>query len=247
VTTIGQAEMNMVGTSFAAPQVASMGVYAMEQYRCKNGEDHQKALQETRAALMASAIRPITVAPEPGELCGGQQCQTGVYRLITGSSSNAWEQRRWAAGAGGVDAGTLQRVIGNDCATHGPENMGGSSGTLDILFPEDAPPPDPTRKRVFFPEQEGDELRCRVAIAWQPLPSCNGTSCSESKGFDIDMCLYTPDEQLLGCAASWDNNYEFMDVDCPREEHYLLEIIPYAGMPGAEATVGYAGALAWPV
>lgn len=60
------------------------------------------------------------------------------------------------------------------------------------------------------------------------------------------MCLRrNATGQWIGCASSWDNNYEYLNVPCYANEGYTVEILPYWGTSHTTAKVGMAFMGTW--
>jgi len=65
--------------------------------------------------------------------------------------------------------------------------------------------------------------------------------CTEAQGYDFDVCLRRASTgQWIGCAASYDNNYEYLDVPCYSNEMWYIDIMPYWGTNHTTAKVGWA-------
>jgi len=212
------------GTSFAAPQVAGLAAYAMRWARCLYGG--QTAVQVARALLIASSDRQVSVKDNHGN-------PPQAYRLITGLAS--YDDRRWAAGAGAVNAGRLKYLMGSYACAPSSYVF---AGWIDPNDPRHVPPYG-THTTGGNP---GELRRCRFALTWPPHPSCAEYQCNESRGHDLDLLLYTAAGQFVGSANSYDNNYEFMDIDCPAATQLQWFVNDYAdpGAPGVHvAVVGY--------
>lgn len=197
----------VIGTSYAAPQAAALAAYAMRHTRCRWGYS-QLAVQGARALLIASADRQVTVTPPVSELCGQPPapCPARTYRLVTGEAGA--NERRWAAGAGAVSASRLAHLVPSFCvwSPHIVTGFFDPNGSLEPL-----PGYHQTGGRP------GETRRCRFALAWPPNPSCPEGTCvpgGDYRGHDLDIYVWAGG-QLLSHAASFDNNYEFMDFDCP--------------------------------
>jgi len=221
------------GTSFAAPQVAALAAYAMREAKCIHPKDSLLAVEDARAMIIASATMPVTVRS-----LGGQDA---VWPLITGNAR--YDERRWAAGAGGVAADSLAWMMDAKCTSEGV-NPSANHGGIKVYFDPDEPPPV---QKTRVNTGSGVDIRCRAAIAWNPLPSCSGipgvypVECNEGQGFDFDLCIVDKDSgQVMGCAASWENNYEYLNVPCQANRRYELQIYPFWGTPHQTARVGWA-------
>ena len=191
------------------------------------------AVEAARALIIASSTRNITVKSLSG--------QAQSWPLVTGNA--LYNERQWAAGAGGVDAGRMSLVMNQQRCTTPGHHPGGSYGGVTVDFDPDNPP-GVTKIPVETGHAQGS-IRCRLAIAWNPLPNCSGAppnvSCTDGQGFDFDLCLtHGPTGQLMGCASSWENNYEYMNVPCYPDTWYWVEIYPFWGTPHNLARLGWA-------
>jgi hypothetical protein len=169
----------------------------------------------------------------------------GVYTPLTTGIAK-YNEKKWAAGAGGVRADVLSDLMGSRCTTSGtPIPVGASFGGIDLHFPEGGGSPPPDTKDVDPYVPGAVDIRCRYAIAWQPEPQSCGTppniNCTENQGYDIDFCVtQAADGVLLGCASSWQNNYEFMEFQTQNHRVLRMAIYGYSGLPGHTAKVGWA-------
>lgn len=119
---------------------------------------------------------------------------------------------------------------------------GGSDYGAGDIGPFPAPPDlQPTATGTFQTGGAiGQTRRCRFALAWPPSTDCVEHSCVESRGPDLDVCLFDSSGHDLGCAASWDNNYELLDVSCPAASTVTWQIYGSSNVAHPSVPTGWA-------
>jgi hypothetical protein len=236
------------GTSFAAPQVAGLAAYALRQALAEQPTTRIKAQQATRAMVMASARHnPLTWYYSGwGTPAGAGSAWISTWgsarsRLNTGNDVSK-DPRYYRDGAGAVDAYALVKLL--------PSGTPGNRwwGSDDVHFPPGGEMPPsvktPNRPWPVTPPTEG-EGRYRFALAWHPYVNCTEPgSCNQwGRGFDFDVCMfkYVPGgtDELVGCSASWDNNYELIDTNMLKNgTAYYNRIYAFSGVPGEDVARG---------
>jgi hypothetical protein len=226
------------GTSIAAPQVAGYAAYAYRAASQLYPNDRMKTLQATRAMVIASArhnVKSYYYADWPSLDPSWPNSHTWARsRLITGGQVNsAYDQRLHRDGAGMVDGHALGVML--DSVEGVTPTPWVDAGHID--FPTGGTPPEIIKPEFKWPDPQppGTIGRVRFALTWHPYA---GEAHQSGQGYDLDFCLHrATDDQLVACAQSWDNNWEFMDVDMKADgTYYYVKIRPWSGVGGTRVT-----------
>ncbi len=229
------------GTSFATPQVAGLAAYVMRATLQAYPSSRAQAQQAARAILMASARHNPKVYYYPNwPATSGWTWQRSVLR--TGSSDARTDSRVHRDGAGAVDAKAMAKILPKGPGTRRPQ-----WGSWTITIPPAGEGMPSTTKIPFkwpLPHTTGYG-RVRIAITWNPYVQCSGpTDCSTwGQGYDIDLCYYEDrggNDLLMGCANSWDNNYEFIEHEMKKDgTPYYSKIVWYSAKPSTQVTYSH--------
>lgn len=232
---------NRVGTSYAAPQVAGYAAYAHRAASQLYPNDRMKTLQATRAMVIASArhnVKSWYYADWPSSDPSWPSSFTWERsRLITGAQVNSsYDQRRHRDGAGMVDGHALGVML--DTFEGLTPTPWVDAGHID--FPPSGTPPEIVKPEFKWPDPlpPGTFGRVRFALTWNPYADPSEADKTSGQGYDLDFCLYrASDHQLVACAQSWDNNWEFMDVDMLADgTYYYIKILSWSGIGDTRLT-----------
>lgn len=238
---------NATGTSLSAPMVAGYAAYAMRAVKAElptcGGQPQYwgiGAQQVTRAIVMASARHnPKTWFYD----------DTGTWtqqrtRLNTGDADAKANERKQRDGTGVIDMFGLVKLLqaGSPCNrwwSHTPVTIGST------------PPSDPIVKGPWsWPEPDSGLGRARAVIAWNPDDQgCNDSGTCDPgtihQGYDLDFCVYEVvpggNDIVVGCADSWENNYEAADFYVKTDgTQYIAKINVFSGLPNTKVHIGAA-------
>jgi len=238
--------VDATGTSFAAPQVAALASYVRRKANQEFPSNARVAQQATRAVIMASARHNPKSFYWNYDVFQNGHWEFARSLLRTGAADARTGSRKHRDGAGAVGGRALAHLL-----PAGPSSGSVSSkwGGGDIEIPEGGQPP-PVKVPFVWPEEHTSSGygRVRIALTWNPTVQCTEpdqcTPQNWTQGHDLDLCFYEEAGQqdiLVGCANSWDNNYELMDTQMKKDgTGYYILISVYSGQPLSTVSYGVA-------